>query len=402
MIALSLARLAGGLGGSIVIVVLPLSVHELPAGALGAGLAEATRVGLVISAFGLALALFQPLVGRFADGRFSLKSFVVVGLGLFGVATVGLHGAVGYEQLLALRASQGAALALTIPTSIALIAALAPPDRRGFALGFYGTARMVGFASGPLVGGALLTIAEPDTVYLFAAVPAAVAVGVIGLGVRGPARSTTELEGSEAAPATGEDGSDPGGRAPSLVPFVMLGSGFFILACCVSSLVVLEREFMERLDQTTLGFGAAVSALIATRLVLDWPIGHLSDRVARRPLLVVGLVLLAIGTTACGVARSTVELVACRGFMGIGMAFFSTPCFALAADLAERGGRGGTFRLSILTSGFGFGLAVGPLATGLLAARAGFLAPFLALGALTLIAAPVMPFLVEEPPRHAR
>jgi MFS family permease len=149
-------------------------------------------------------------------------------------------------------------------------------------------------------------------------------------------------------------------------------------------MATLEPEFIQRLDSNAFGFGVAFSALMITRLILQVPFGWLSDRVGRKPLVVGGLVLMAPATVLLGLAGSMFELSAYRVFQGLASAAIAAPAFALAADLSTAGGEGR--QMSIVTLGFGLGLAAGPLLAGLLGAI-GFELPFILGGLLSLVGA---------------
>jgi len=69
------------------------------------------------------------------------------------------------------------------------------------------------------------------------------------------------------------------------------------------------------------------------------------------------------------------------------------PSLALAGDLAREGESGTT--LSVLTMGFGFGVAVGPLASGWLVGF-GFVVPFAVGAALAVVALVTVVTQVEE------
>ncbi len=70
-------------------------------------------------------------------------------------ATVELDGALGLALLLAVRAGQGAAAALTWTAGLALIAVTHPPERRGAVLGLALSASGIGVLLGPLLTGVL-------------------------------------------------------------------------------------------------------------------------------------------------------------------------------------------------------------------------------------------------------
>jgi MFS family permease len=93
---------------------------------------------------------------------------------------------------------------------------------------------------------------------------------------------------------------------------------------------------------------------------------------------------MALSTAVLGAARSSVELIWLRVVQGAGAAGIAAPAFALAADLARRGGE--ARQMSFITMGFGLGIAAGPFLAGLLAGT-NFNLPFVFFGALLLLSA---------------
>jgi hypothetical protein len=77
VVVLSIARLADGVGNSILFVIIPLYVYQLPDKSFALPLP--LLVGVLISAYGFAVGLLQPFTGALADrfGRYKLS--IVVG-----------------------------------------------------------------------------------------------------------------------------------------------------------------------------------------------------------------------------------------------------------------------------------------------------------------------------------
>lgn len=370
-----------GIGGSMVILALTRAVDDATT---GLDLAPNTRLGLVVSVFGILLAAAQPAVGAIGD-RVGRRPLLIGGMATFAAATLMMPLATRFEALLGLRGLQGLALACTVPTSLAVIAALVPTRRRGRAMGLYATARMLGFGVGPLIGGAVLDHAGATTTFLAAVVPGVIAATLVTFALDEP-------------PALGRPPSSEDAPVQARVlPFVALSSAFFVVAICVSLLIALEDTFTRRLDITAFEFSIAFSALVFARLASDATIGRWSDAGDRRRWIVAGLVLLAPSTLACAWAPTIGWLTGARVVMGVGMALIASPAFALVGDLVEAGvGRGSS--VGIVTAGFGAGLGVGPISAALLADRVGFEVPFFACAALALAVACALPMLVPGPP----
>ena len=101
-------------------------------------------------------------------------------------------------------------------------------------------------------------------------------------------------------------------------------------------------------------------------------------------IIIAGLILLAPSTALLGYAASVTQLTILRLLQGIGSAAVAAPAFAVAADLAQAGGEGR--QMSIITMGFGLGIALGPLLAGVLAVYS-FVLPFIVGGLFSLFGA---------------
>jgi len=87
------------------------------------------------------------------------------------------------------------------------------------------------------------------------------------------------------------------------------------------------------------------------------------------------------------------EFILVRVIQGIASAGIAAPVFALAGDLSKSGGEGR--QMSIVTMGFGFGVALGTLFGGLLATSF-FALPFIVGGVASILAGAAVFLLVHE------
>lgn len=376
VLALSVARLGDALGNSILFIVLPLYVAQMPVHWFA--IPETVRVGLLISLYGLVNTTVQPAMGALSDRLGRRKVMIQAGLVLMAAATLSYIWARHYTDLFVLRLVQGVAVGMTVPAAMGLMAMITVKETRGGAMGVYSTTRMIGFGAGPLIGG---------FVYEHFGFSAAFCTGVAFI-LLGLLLVQVWVHDVRVDPPPRADGRlrvfDR-----ELLSAGIIGAGFatFVMAADFSMLSTLENQFNARLEQTAFGFAVAFSALMASRLLTQIPLGRVSDRVGRRPLIVAGLLLMAPATGLLGLAASTLQLTALRLVQGVASACIAAPAFALAADLSRSGGEGR--QMSIITMGFGLGLALGPLAAGLLAVFF-FELPFLVAGVVTLLAAAII------------
>ena len=123
------------------------------------------------------------------------------------------------------------------------------------------------------------------------------------------------------------------------------------------------------------------------RLIFQTLLGHLSDRFGRKPFVFYGLLALAPITALLGEVSNLMEFSTLRFLQGIASAAIVAPTLAYAGDIVQAGEHGNAGRqISIVTTGFGLGIAVGPLLAGLLAS-AFFELPFWFDGLLCIWAA---------------
>lgn len=389
VLALSVARLGDAIGNSILFIVIPLYVAVLPAPWFP--VPESVRVGILISLYGFVNALLQPVMGALSDHFRRRKIFILGGLVLMGAATFLFIFATRFTDLLLLRSLQGVGFALTIPASMALMTSATEKHSRGGAMSIYTTMRIVGFAAGPLIGGFLHARYGFNVTFVVGTAFVAVGAVLVQLWVHDLPVEVVET---------------PVPRRPRFVDrsllttsIVSLGAATFVMAAVFTMMSTLEVQFNEWLNQTAFGFSIAFSALMVSRLLTQIPLGHLSDRIGRKPLIILGLILMAPSTALLGVVTSTFQLTGLRLLQGLASAGIAAPAFALAADLSKVGGEGR--QMSVITMGFGLGIAVGPLIAGILAVFS-FELPFLIGGVLSLVAAWIVYRNVPETIRRER
>jgi MFS family permease len=382
VLALSIARLADAVGNSILFIVIPLYVARLPAPWFP--WPESVRAGVLIAIYGLVNAFLQPFSGALSDRLNKRKPFIQAGLILMGAGTLAFIFATRFTDLLLLRAVQGVGVALTIPASMALMATSSKKETRGGSMGVYSTSRMTGFTAGPLMGGFLYDHFGFNMTFCAGAFFILLALVLVQLMIKDV---PTEIPIKDGRPFQIID--------HRLLNAGILGAGLatFMMAGAFSMMTPLETAFNARLHETALDFSIAFSSLMVSRLVFQIPLGRLSDRHGRKLFIIAGLILTASSTALLGEARTTAQLIWLRVIQGVGSAGIAAPAFALAADLAKPGGEGR--QMSILTMGFGLGIAIGPLIAGLLSVFH-FDLPFLIVGLMLIGSAGVIYLGVPE------
>src|SRR3954449_3967623 len=139
------------LDGTVVNVGLPAIQRDL-----GAGLAAQQWV---VEAFLLSLSSLL-LVGGSLDDLFNRRRIFAAGVAGFGVTSLMCAAAPNVEFLIAARALQGAAGALLVPSTLAIIMSTFPESERGKAIGSWTAWTGIATVIGPLGGGALIDAAS--------------------------------------------------------------------------------------------------------------------------------------------------------------------------------------------------------------------------------------------------
>jgi MFS transporter, DHA2 family, methylenomycin A resistance protein len=142
-------------------VILDATAVNLSLPALGAELGGGVgALQWVIDGYTLTFAALLLSAGSLGD-RFGAHRAFRAGLGLFVVASAACGLAPGAGPLIAARLVQGAAAAVLVPASLALLAAAYDePGARARAVGIWGGVAGVAAASGPVAGGVLTQVAS--------------------------------------------------------------------------------------------------------------------------------------------------------------------------------------------------------------------------------------------------
>ncbi|MCF6744622.1 MFS transporter [Blastococcus sp. KM273128] len=148
------------------------------------------------------------------------------------------------------------------------------------------------------------------------------------------------------------------------LPLVAICTGTFMLLIDVTIVNVALPDIATDLDTsfTQLQWVVDVYALALAALVLGS--GSLADLYGRRRLYVVGLVLFALASLACGLAPGPGWLIAARGVQGIGGAIMFATTIALINTSYEGRDRGTAF--GVWGAVVGASAALGPIIGGAL------------------------------------
>ncbi len=138
--------------------VVVLALPDMMAG-VGLSIEELQRAAPLISGFLLGYVAVLPLIGRLADLLGHLP-VLVGGLVVFAFGSFLTALSWDLAAMVVGRFFQGLGGGALVPATLALVAALYPAERRGVPLGLVSAVQELGSVLGPLVGAAVLAVAD--------------------------------------------------------------------------------------------------------------------------------------------------------------------------------------------------------------------------------------------------
>ncbi|CAM3772812.1 MFS transporter [Nocardiopsis rhodophaea] len=156
LIAVAFGLFMVGLDGSVVSIANPAIGRDLHA--------STADLQWVTNSYLLALAAALILGGKLGD-RFGRRTFYMVGVAGFTVASVAIGLVGSIEGVIAFRAVQGFCGALLMPNTLGLLRAVFPAKKFGMAVGIWAMVSSVSTALGPIVGGLLVEHVDWESVF---------------------------------------------------------------------------------------------------------------------------------------------------------------------------------------------------------------------------------------------
>ncbi|MBP5971354.1 MFS transporter [Brasilonema sp. CT11] len=112
------------------------------------------QIGIVMGGFAIGLLFFRPFLGRLADWR-GRKIVLLIGTLVAAIAPLGYLSVKSIPLLIVVRAFHGISIAAFTTGFNALVADMAPSEKRGEIIGYMSLVNPIGIAIGPALGGYL-------------------------------------------------------------------------------------------------------------------------------------------------------------------------------------------------------------------------------------------------------
>jgi len=378
-----------------------------------------TAAAAVISAFAFMRFVSALGSGQLVD-RFGERRVLATGIWIVAGSS-GLAGlAQSYPQLLLLRGIGGVGSAMFTVAAMSLLLRVVDSDRRGQATATWQAGFLLGGILGPGVGGALAANSVRAPFFVYAGTLAV--AGAIGmLYLRRPSASERAVTASPDGPA--ESAPPPGiglrvalsQRAYLAALTASLATGWSLFGVRTS---LMPPFVTELLGLTTVWTGLGFLTSAAVQVVALIPAARITDRVGRRPSLIVGTALASVSYLLVAVNETLASFLGSMVIFGVAAAFLGVAPASIVGDVVtrsaadsgaasgteprrirgsrgglgsgragrsgrgDRAGRGGGKAVAIYQMASDFGVIVGPLVAGWLADRYSFSAAFAATAVL--------------------
>ncbi|GAB2754691.1 MFS transporter [Nocardioides salsibiostraticola] len=339
---------------------------------------------VIVSAFAFFRLVFAPAGGALVS-RLGERPVYLGGLLIVAASSLATAFADSYVQLLIFRGLGGIGSTMFTVSAMALLVRLAPPTIRGRVSSAYASSFLIGGMIGPVLGGLLgsLGLRVPFIVYAVALVIAAASVAM-------------RLSGASLRPPTDREPPTPMRLREALdhsAYRAALASAFANGWCNFGVRVAVIPQFAITVYDRTWVAGLALAvAAVGTALSLQVA-GRLADTVGRKPLVLAGLVVTAVGLGLLGFSSNLVLLLVLSAVSGLGAGLLNPAQQATVADVIGSERSGGHV-LATFQMAQDSGAIVGPILIGVIADQVGFGWAFAATALVSLLA--LLPWLVAE------
>jgi DHA1 family multidrug resistance protein-like MFS transporter len=366
------------IGFSSIFPFLPLYVKSLGSvTALGTDLLS----GLVFSAQALTMMIASPIWGAMAD-RWGRK--LMVERAMFGGAVLlGLMAFVrSAEELVVLRAVQGL-ITGTIGAANALVAAMVPRDRTGYAMGLLQVGLASGVGLGPIIGGAVADAFGYRAAFYVTSALLAVAGVIVAVGVK-----------EHFVPPEKTGGRRPGFwkewrhifSAPGVLPtYALRFMDSLARMAFIPILPLFALELLSEAERVNSFTGLAIGSAAAAAAVFSVFFGRLGDRTGQRRIVIACALAGFLSFLLQAWADSGWQVLLLQFLAGIANGGIVTGVSALLARYTQCGEEGAVYGLdNSINSG---ARALAPMIGVSIAMWLGFRAVFGAISLLYLTAA---------------
>ncbi|MHA2020833.1 MAG: MFS transporter, partial [Candidatus Thorarchaeota archaeon] len=328
--------------------------------------------------------VFGIITGALSDRWSRRRIFVIVGASGSIVFYLLMTTTLSYPLLLAYRFLQGSFTVMAWQSFMTLALDFSSAQSRGKHMGIFGALLALSFGFGPAIGGVLATIGVFAPYYMAAGLNVLVLLLAIA-GLRDP--STTK-------------------KRPSIVQSLLVARRYPKLT------IPITFNFVDRLHMgfilvalplfltSVLGLpeslrGMALAIFATPFIILQYPMGKLSDKFGRYPILVAGSIPYSIVLAALGFIGGIGFLPLLLGLvlLGIFSGITAPSALALVGDTSDA--EDSAMAMGLFNFSGNVGVTVGPLIFGYFIFISDFFTTFIVAGAIEVISLAVVILIIK-------
>lgn len=281
----------------------------------------------IIGLFTLCAGLSRPFSGKLSDtiGR---KKVMFIGILFCGLMSLLYPLCISVTFLLILRFFHGISTGFYPTGATALVTDIIPQEKRGFAMGIWGTANSLGIGVGQGLSTTSVNLFGQNGMFLCSF--ALVLISYLLLWMSDETLKERQRFTWKLLRIQKDDILEP-----HVIPVAIV---MFMSSICSGIIFVLTPDISERLHMNNKGvfFVFYVISTILVRLVS----GKISDMTGRRQLLIFGMSLMAVSMMMIGYANTPNLFIVSSALFGIATGVSSPALFAWMADLSPENRRG--------------------------------------------------------------
>jgi EmrB/QacA subfamily drug resistance transporter len=369
--------------------------------------ADLAALQWTVNSYGIAFAAGIITAAALGD-RFGRRRVFTLGLALFTMSSAACALAPNATELVVARTVQGLGAAAVLPLSLTILTTAFPAQRRGLIVGIYGGLAGLAVAAGPLVGGAVTESLGWHWIF-WLNVPIGLLAVTLGTRLLPESHGTPDrLDLIGVALVTGGvvalvwslvRANDVGWSSPQTVSTLLAGCAlllaflrwerrahapmvptglfrnqafaignvttFFMSGATFAAAFWITQEFQFARGYSPISTGLRLLPFFATPMLISPFAGAISDRIGRKPIMVTGLALQALGFAWVAARGSLhtgwVELVIALLVAGIGvsMALPTVPTTVLNAVATTQLGKASGINYMAQRFGAVFAIAIG-------------------------------------------
>ncbi|MBP1928895.1 MFS family permease [Methanolinea mesophila] len=369
---LLVAVFLGMLGLGIVLPLLPVFVEEFNASPFW--------VGALFAGYGLSRIIFTPSIGSLSD-KYGRKWFITGGLGLYTLVSIWYIFPGSIYELFVIRFIHGIASALISSVAMSYVGDLTPKGQEGLYQGRLSNVFYLGMGSGPIIGGAIYSVAGFTPVFIVMAIMSFIP---FLLCIRMLPESKPEFR------------TPPKLWSAFCHPRMQANLFFrFMNTFAYSAFMV----FIPVLAATQYGYSTTLTGLVIAFEVFSMAIslgyfGKMADsgRYKRSHMIVIGTLLVSFGTLALIFVKFLPVVGIVAILIGVGNAIAIVAATAVVAIDGRELGQGVV--MGAFNTAMSIGIVVPPLIFGVILTFWGIDAVFLIAGLITLASLPFFWWLV--------